>query len=168
MNESDFENELRRLRPAAPLPRMEQAIARELTEAATVQKLHGHPRSGTIVRTKESPLARLLSGLGWACGGAAVAVIATISLYPFPTPQPVTYAPDVVESEDVLFEPSESSSELLATAESGVIYTDEEEPTRILRYNSLERYVWANPSTGARVEVEMPREDVVLLPVSFQ
>lgn len=168
MNESDFENELRKLRPAAPPPRLEQAIARELETPVTVLKRHEHPRAGVIIRPKESALPRLLSGLGWAFGGAAVALIATISLYPLPADQPVAQVPAAIEVEEDFFEPSESSRQLLAAEESDVIYTEEEEPTRVVRYNSMERYVWANPSTGAQVEVEVPREDIVLLPVSFQ
>ncbi len=168
MNESDFENELRKLRPTTPSNRLEEQIARDLAATTTAPDPHSYPRSGTISRKKESPIMRLLSGLGWACGGAAVAVLVTTTMYSTPpSPQAGTQTERAIEVENV-FEPAESSRELLATEDSGVIYTEEEEPTRVVRYNSMERYVWANPTTGARIEVEVPREDVVLLPVSFQ
>ncbi|MEI9894844.1 MAG: hypothetical protein WDN28_13410 [Chthoniobacter sp.] len=41
-------------------------------------------------------------------------------------------------------------------------------PAREVRYTYLERHAWSNPHTGARVYLEVPREDVYLLPVSLQ
>lgn len=169
MNESDFENALRKLSPAAPPARLEQAIARELSETTVLSPaLREHRLSGKIVRPKESPFSRLLSGLCWAIGGAAAALIAAFGLDLLHSPQASTVQPDLVAKAENIFEPTESSRQLLGTEESDLIYTDEQEPNRVVRYNSMERYVWANPATGAQVEVEVPREDVVLVPVSFQ
>ena len=169
MNESDFENALRKLSPAAPPARLEQAIARELTKATLSLAPRVHQLSGKIIRTKERPLSRLFFGLCWATGGAAVALIAAFGLGLLHTPQTTPVAqPTLVAKAENIFEATESSRELLETEDSGLIYTEEQEPNRVVRYNSMERYVWANPATGAQVEVEVPREDVVLVPVSFQ
>lgn len=165
MNESDFENELRKLRPTVPSARLEKAIDREL--AAMPLKVYEHPRSVMISRPEENLFAGLLSRFCWACGGAAAAVVTMVYLNAFPASHTATSAANKSQVEQI-FEPAESSRKLLATEDGGVVYTAEEEPARVVRYNSMERYVWANPTTGARVEVEVPREDVVLVPVSFQ
>jgi len=170
MNESDFENALRKLSPTAPPVRLDQAIARELSETTTLSLAPREYRlSGEILRPQESPRSRLFFGLCSATGGAAAALVAVFGLGLLRTPQmaPLAQPPLVAKAENI-FEPTESSRQLLATEESGLIYTDEQEPNRVVRYNSMERYVWANPATGAQVEVEVPREDVVLVPVSFQ
>jgi hypothetical protein len=48
------------------------------------------------------------------------------------------------------------------------VYDEDQQPAQVLNYAAIERYVWANPATGARLEVEVPREERVLIPVSFQ
>ncbi len=52
-----------------------------------------------------------------------------------------------------------NSDELLET-ENGTV--------REVRYTYLEHMTWAHPVTGARLEIEVPREDVYFLPVSLQ
>lgn len=163
MNESDLENELRTLRPVSPSAGLETAIAREL-ESSLLSKAVPAPSSGIIPRPQESILGRLLSGLCWAsCGAAAVILALSLGLVHIPS----LVKPAVTQKEN-FFEPAESSREFVAAQDGGLIYTADQEPTRVVRYNSMERHVWANPSTGARVEVEVPREDVVLVPVAFQ
>lgn len=39
---------------------------------------------------------------------------------------------------------------------------------RQIRFSSIERHVWNDPDTGARMEVEVPREDVRFMPVAMQ
>lgn len=168
MNESDFENALRKLSPAAPPARLEEAIARELTETLPSPAPRAHPLSGEIGRPKEGPFSRLFFGLCWATGGATAALITAFSLGMLHAPQASVPQPALTAKVENVFEPAESSREVLETEDDGLIYTEEQEPNRVVRYNSMERYVWANPATGARVEVEVPREDVVLVPVSFQ
>lgn len=172
MNESDLENELQKLRPSAPPAALEEAIARELrglVVTAPFPTPRAHQLSGTISRSKPRLFSRLFSGLCWAGAGAAAALLASASLDRLHTPAAPGAQPALAAtvSENV-FEETESSRHLLDTEDTGLIYTEEQEPTRVVRYSSLERYVWANPATGARVEVEVPREDLVLVPVSYQ
>ena len=49
-----------------------------------------------------------------------------------------------------------------------MIYEDDQEPARLVRYSTLEHHVWTHPRTGARLEVEVPREDIVLIPIAMQ
>ena len=66
------------------------------------------------------------------------------------------------------FEHAETTRELVSTEDSGELFETDEGPVREVRYSYLEHHAWANPRTGARVELEVPREDVFLLPVSLQ
>ena len=47
-------------------------------------------------------------------------------------------------------------------------FLNNDEPARVVRYTTLEHHVWTHPVTGARLEVEVPREDIVLIPLAMQ
>ncbi len=156
-NESDFENELRSLRPAAAAGSVEERIARELAPSL-------HPRSaGVLVGPGQCGiLRRILGGLCWATAGAAAAVALIASLH-----RPQTPAPSSVQVAET-FQPAESERELVDAADEGVHYIEGEEPVRQMRYSYLEHYAWTDHTTGARVEVEVPREDILWMPVAMQ
>ena len=67
------------------------------------------------------------------------------------------------------FRPQEITRELISTEEEGqVVYRDGNTPMRQVRTRYREHHSWTNPRTGARVDIEVPREDVFLKPVSLQ
>ena len=66
------------------------------------------------------------------------------------------------------FEHDETTHELVATQDSEQVVETDDGPAREVHYSYLERHAWSNPSTGARVYLEVPREDVYLVPVSLQ
>jgi hypothetical protein len=171
MNESDFEAELRGLRAAPPSPGLELAIARELAEAASAPRaIAVRPAAGIIVRP-EKRSRFLLGGLAWAFGGAALAALAILTAPPSWTQRGVVSdkggAP-VEAMETAYFEPFESAREVVATETSEIFYDADDAPSQVIRYSSVERHSWTNPTTGALVEVEVPREDFFLVPVSYQ
>jgi hypothetical protein len=49
-----------------------------------------------------------------------------------------------------------------------VQFNEQQLPERHLRVVSLERHEWIDPRDGAQIAVELPHEDTVVLPVSFQ
>jgi hypothetical protein len=166
MNLSDFENELRNLRPSPAPGRLEDAVSAQLVRVPT-----SVPPAGKIQRGDESRFDRILSGLCWATAGAAAAVIVTVYLGEERSTSVATNTNQdsaAIPSDLTYFEPAESDRQLVSAEAGAVFYGEDEEPAREFRYNSLERHVWANPSTGARVEVQVPRQDIVLVPVSFQ
>lgn len=69
---------------------------------------------------------------------------------------------------DEAFEPAGTTSELLAADDSGPLLETPDGPVREVRYSFRERHAWTNPQTGARMEIEVPRQDVYLVPVSLQ
>jgi hypothetical protein len=176
MSESEFEAELRTLHPAPPSNTLELAIARELEGGPRAVAVRA-PASGTIVRAE--PRASFWGGLLWALGGAAVAAI-TILAWPaghghdsgplasnHPV-TPVTPPSSVQPAATEYFEPLESARQVVATEESEIFYDGADGPSQVVRYSSVERHSWTNPTTGALVEVEVPREDLLLVPVSYQ
>jgi hypothetical protein len=66
------------------------------------------------------------------------------------------------------FEPVGVTRELIAAEDGGFVYDEAEEPTRLVRYTTLERHTWTDSSTGAQLQVEVPREDMILMPVAMQ
>ncbi len=167
MNDSELEDQLRTLRPAAPSARLEERVRRELSALAAAAA--PIPHAGVIARgARESRAWRWWRDLGWAVAGAAAALAAGVFISPResvvsnPSPAP---APEVRES---AFEPAGSTSELLAAEDSGQLLETTEGPVREVRYSFRERHAWTNPQTGARMEIEVPRQDVYLVPVSLQ
>jgi hypothetical protein len=163
MNDSDLELRLRALAPAAPSPALKRAVAQELATAHA---------AATPARGWARP--RWWRDAGWALAGAAavllaVAFVAPAGRMPSPlaqVPVPVGTAP--VVPDDDTFEHTEASQELLAADDSPEVIETAEGPAREVRYSFRERHAWANPRTGARVVIEVPREDIYLLPVSLQ
>ena len=170
-NESEFENQLHALRPLAPSPALEKSIARQLASGRALATVE--PRSPVIRRRDveiepRGILDRIFPGLPWAFAGAvaAVAVVAAVSHFsdkPTASPSPATVA--AVEPD---FEPEGITRELVSAEDGGVVYEETQEPARLVRYTTLERHVWTHPLTGARLEVEVPREDIVLVPIAMQ
>lgn len=171
MNESELEKQLRALRPAAPSANLAKAISRELDDLSTVSHTPGEP---ALLHGGDSLLSRLFRGLPWAAGGAVAAAITIIGLKPVgeaDAPRELAIsspAPVIAAQVAGVFEPEESSNEVIDTEESALIFHEQREPARLVRVNSLERRTWANAATGARIAVEVPREDLMLVPVSYQ
>ena len=158
-NEPDFENQLRALRPIAPSPALEENIARQLAARATV--IQRHEAEGDA----PSLFDRIFPGLRWALAGAAAAAAVFLTMNHFQQQKVVPAGSSAAERD---FEAVEVTRDLVAAEDGGVVYEAEEEPARVVRYTTLERHVWTHPVTGARLEVEIPREDIVLVPIAMQ
>ena len=170
INEPDFENELRALRPLAPSPALEESIARKLASHRTLATVEAraaviHRREAEV--DEPSLFDRIFPGLRWALAGAvgAAAVFLAISHFQQPAISPTKTSVLAAEPD---FESVEVTRDLVAAEDGGLIYENEEEPARVVRYTTLERHVWTHPVTGARLEVEIPREDIVLVPIAMQ
>ena len=174
MNDSEFETHLRSLlRPVAPSADLRGRIGEDLEEIS--QKLPAY--SGRIERPAKSGFFHvLMRDFGWACAGAA-AVLAVLALLPAKqTPSnPVSSNSSQLANTPVAtvpttntFEHNETTNELVSTQGSDQVIETDDGPAREVRYTYLERHEWSNPHTGARVYLEVPREDIYLLPVSLQ
>jgi hypothetical protein len=158
MNEPDFEQQLRAIRPAAPRRAVEERIAAELTIA---------PRAGTLLARRRAWLDRLLPALGWSGVGAAAAITTMLILNlnggsTLPSAQEVAAKVAAAAQADV-----ELEHELLDVAEAGIVDGSTDGLSRVVRYESVERHRWTDED-GAITVLEVPREDLVFVPVSFQ
>ena len=164
MNEPEFEKQLRSIRPSAPRRAVEDRIAAEIGRAAAT--------SGTLPQPAGSFVTRLLPGLGWSAAGAAIGIATMLALglmredssrlkgaQGAPAP-----AAETVET----FEPAfDLEHEIVNVDEQGLVQESEEGLARLVRYESVERRRWSD-GKGAITVLEVPREDLVLVPVSFQ
>jgi hypothetical protein len=116
---------------------------------------------------QRSLAARIFGGLGWAAAGAAAA-IAVLMWLPHFRQSAASGGGSQSVAEGGSFQATESERELVDATDDGVRYVDGEEPMRQVRYTYVVRHIWTNAATGARVEVEVPREDVFLMPVAMQ
>ena len=169
-NEPDFENQLRALRPLAPSPALEEGIARQLASQraiATVESRAAVIRRRAAETDAPGFFERLFPGLRWALAGAAGAAAAFLAISHFQQPNisPEKTSAAVAQPD---FEPVEITRDLVSAEDGGLVYEEDEAPARVVRYNTLEHHVWTHPVTGARLEVEIPREDIVLVPIAMQ
>lgn len=145
MNEIDVENELRTLRPAAPSPEMARRIAASLEM----------PPAATLPSLFTWWVERLL----WSGGGAVATVFAIVMLRQTTAPHaspPEKLAASTAPAAQIAEEP-------LAWTDEGVRFISDQIPARLLRRVSLERHL-ADDGT----EVQVPREDVILVPVALR
>jgi hypothetical protein len=169
MNPSDLEKELRSLLPIAPSSQLGDRIAAELVETPAPVRRETEPAAGTLPRSVPGEF-----WVGWRwlvlplAGLAAIAVLVitkstTGSQHQLPVLQ---RAPAVLAG--ISETPDESVAEFIKATDEGVVYGENDEPQRQVRMVFLERHTWTNPQSGAVIEFEVPREDVVLMPVAME
>lgn len=166
MSESEFEKELRSLRPAEPSARLAERITRELRADAPAAMCG--PRSGMIGgREGAGFFAKVIHALGWATAGAAATVLTFIAIRPAaPTPQTADAQPPQIHGAPIAS--VDTDRELISATEEDLLFDAADDPARRLRFYYLERHSWTDAETGARIEFEVPREDIVLMPVAMQ
>ena len=150
MNDTELENELRALRPARPSPELQHRIADELESRITVAS----PPELTV-----SFFSRWIERLFWAGAGAAASAMVFVATGAGQPAGPVAAHNAGIKS---TLAPSASrvSEEPLAWTDEGVQFIGNEIPARLLRRVAMERHVSDDGS-----EVQVPREDVIVVPM---
>jgi hypothetical protein len=164
MNDTEFEHSLRRFRPGPPSAGLRSKIAAELAaRGQSAAVAHG-------LRWRKNLLQKILFGLGSAAAGAAAMYFATLQPQPERLASAGEIDPAAAESPSLAWPEDgiQTGRELLSAEDDGWLVEASSEPQRRLRVRYLERLRWTLPGTGSVVEVEMPREDVVLIPVVMQ
>jgi negative regulator of sigma E activity len=157
MKDSELETQLRSLRPVEPSLTLEQRIATELAQPAPA------PTAG-VAHTRETGWAGwLFPRLAWAASGAVAAIVFTQAM-PREDASPqsdgngsASTAPLVVQE----------TSEVLNMNNEGLTVDAEHGVARIVRLTSIQRRSWVD-ATGAEITTEKPREEFVLVPVTYQ
>jgi hypothetical protein len=161
-----LENELKRLRPAAPTRDFLARIERELSA----------PAAPVPVR-RPAPLRWLWAGALPAAAALAVVIMLAARNRPQST-VPTTHSDPVVTAKPpptslsvespAAFKPVAAENVLYAAQDEGLVTLDDGTPARRERLNYVDTIVWKNPRTNASVRWTVPREEVRVVPVKFQ
>jgi hypothetical protein len=155
MNEHEIESLLSGLQPRGPSPALTRQVEHELE--LDHQWMHTPPKARR--QTWFTPVL-------WSSLGAAAAVLVMSSL-PSTGASPAQPSYAVVSSPTVM--PVSTIREVVGAENEGIQYNaDSLLPEQHVKLVSLERHAWIDPRDGAHITVERPREDSVVLPVSFQ
>lgn len=144
-----LESELRRLRPVAPPSRLMRDIQTALTP----------PRRRTL------PWHWL-----WALGLPAAAVVAVLLHRPAAGPQTAAGRSDRAggAAEAGMLKPVAVENVLYAAHDEGFVTLDDGTRARRQRLRFVDTFTWRNPDTNASLRWSVPREEVRVLPVSYQ
>jgi anti-sigma-K factor RskA len=149
-NDTHLENLLRGLAPAAASPALAQRVDEELNLDMSWLSTRRTPR----------PLPRWFASASWAAMGAAAAVAVMSFL-----PQPISNT-TLATTPAVL--PVATIREWEDVQNDGIHYSAERLPEQHMTVISRERQTWIDPRDGAQMTVEYPRQQKLVLPVSFQ
>ncbi|RBP47439.1 hypothetical protein DES53_101236 [Roseimicrobium gellanilyticum] len=169
MNESEFESGLRRFTPVKPSPDLAQGIATALERHVPAPT----PVSRRVSATSEPSLLWVwLDRLLWSALGATAAIAVTMAMRPAPAPDsvltvtqhdPVTAVPGAVpEFQKVL-----TSNEALDWKDEGIHFDSSGQPVLKLQRTAVEHQAWADLQNAGVVQVEVPRQEVMYVPVQL-
>lgn len=171
----DLEAELKALRPRQPSEVLRARLETELE------------RSGTFAagRKRYTTATSLTSWkwLGWRLGaGIAVLALAAVGVSRYATrpapaaPLPPTSAsvssaasaatPVLTAVPDV-YRPVSAASVLYDLKDEGTVYVGDRQPARQARFRYVDTVTWTNPRSRASLKMSVPRDEVRVLPASF-
>jgi hypothetical protein len=153
MNDHDIESLLQSLSPAKPSNALTKSVDHELEQDLSW--------AGTA---KRAPNLNWFAPVMWTSLGAAAAVMVMGAM---PVSLVNTGSPALSRVPSVM--PVSTIREVMEAQNEGIQYNDVSRlPEQHVRLVSMERHAWIDPRDGAQITVEVPREDSVVLPVSFQ
>lgn len=145
---NDLESLLTGLTPRGPSQALCDRVAQDLDLDRHWLPDHRRPR-------------RWLPPLAWAAAGAAAALAVSIVLVP-------QAGPTTAVTQSALL-PAGTIREVFHTEDEGIAFNEVEQThEHRLRLYSVERQNWIDPRDGARITVEQPREEHLVLPISYQ
>lgn len=153
----DFEAELTRLQPAAPSRALEQRIARELPAEPA-------PAAPAPPARHDSAKVHWV----WFVALPAAAAVALMLSRPVnPPPAGNSLAKTPPASAEVL-KPVAAENVLYAARDEGLVVLEDGTPARRERLQFVDTITWKNPRTNASLKWTVPREEVRVVPISFQ
>jgi hypothetical protein len=152
-----LEAELKRLRPAAPAPKLVARIEGELAR---------------------QPAHRPLAEVRWIWLAALPAAAAAMAIVfaQFSTqraggriakPSPIAQT-EVVPAGEPSLKPVTAENVLVSAADEGLVTLEDGTPARRERLQYVDTVTWKNPRTNASLTWRVPREEVRVVPVVFQ
>lgn len=152
-----LEAELRRLRPLAADRRLRDAIAREISPVRTTSLLRRARAWITL------PVAAALVG--------SVVYFTTFTPPSSHAPAPAIASgtsPITVQSPAPQFKPVAARNILVSATDEGLVSLADGTPARRIRQSYVDTITWQNASTKASLTWTVPREEVKVVPVSYQ
>jgi anti-sigma-K factor RskA len=163
MNDLELENLLQSLTPAAPTTALQRRVEHEL------ELDNQWMRAAPAPAQQRQKVPRWLPATSWGALGAAAAVL-VMGLVPDrpQTPTPTAAAVAALTPQSSVM-PMTTIREVVDAQDQGIQYnTLSRLPEQHVKLVSVERHAWIDPRDGAEITVEVPREESVILPVSFQ
>ncbi len=154
----DLEKEMASLQPVTPS---------EILEAKIEQSLRGPKTSKPKAPIGWFPLA------AWAATACVAMTAAIILISPAPKEDAAPTALANNESGENLalelsdYEPVEAEHRLTKAIDEGVFLNAQNEPLRKFRYQFVDSFTLVNQTDGSVFTMELPREEVLLVPVSL-
>ncbi|MEX0325765.1 MAG: hypothetical protein AB3N33_06725 [Puniceicoccaceae bacterium] len=160
--DKQFEKQLRESRPVVPSPALRDRIGEAIA-----------------AKERKQNLARWRIISGWGGLAVAAAALITFGILLFngrlevamqsqqsqeEVSPPLTVSNMPQENPDA-FKPVLAENNLKGRIDEGIVFLDNGLTARRYRYEFVDRVVWRNPADGAVVEMEIPRDEVVLIPV---
>lgn len=112
---------------------------------------------------------RLRAGLGWAGLGIAACFLMGVGIGLWSGGLRWGNEEALVENGQEASQDGETrvraQNELQKRVDEGLVFLDNGVAARRYRYEFIDRMVWEDPEDGTRMEVAIPREEVVLVPV---
>jgi hypothetical protein len=141
-----LEAELKRLTPAAISPELITRVGRQLAPgmAAPISFRSGTPERSWWLWSMTVPAA------------AALTILCSVAV-----------KPRVTEARDVL-KPVAAENVLYAATDEGLVTLEDGTPARRERLKYVDTITWQNPRTHASLTWTVPREEVRVVPVSYQ
>lgn len=159
----DLEIELNALRPRASSVKLLARLERELDPVLPVTEQRG-PAAATSWRWWK-----------WAAWPVAAAAVALALLLTRPMPisktavqqAPVGTVVSAAPAADI-YKPVRADNVLYNTREEGAVTLADGTPARRVRSQYVDTITWKNPRTNASLQWSIPRDEVRVVPVSFQ
>jgi hypothetical protein len=161
---SELESELKSLRPRAASTELLAEIEREFASAS----------SGTAHRAYTT--ATTWHSWKWAIWSAvaAASVALALAVYRPPTVSAPAGHPDnsaapiATTAPADVYKPIRADNVLYSTREEGAVTLADGTPARRVRSQYVDTITWKNPKTNASLSWSIPRDEVRIVPVSFE
>jgi hypothetical protein len=173
---SELEEELRKLRPAQPSPRLLERVGKALEDC----RASASAAKWNAWRFTETPYNWWSLGIGLAAAAGFILFAGVMIERRHEHQQTVAQSSPAAETRPVplgtqrsvspsRFVPAGGTNLVYNARDEGLHFADgSERPVRRVRYRTQQTWRWRNPETGASLRVSYPSEEVVLIPVSGQ
>ncbi|MBI2813894.1 MAG: hypothetical protein HYX71_06390 [Opitutae bacterium] len=161
----ELETELKALQPRRAAPLWLEQIDRELAAELPATE---RPRFTTATNLNS------WKWLGWRTAGlaAALALVATVALITLRPARQTTAAPTLAATSTpvqpvAVYEPTKATNVLYDLKDEGEVKVEGAAPARQVRARYVDTYTWKNPRNNASIKWTVPRDEVRVVPASY-